>query len=335
MHRWQVADICYSQFKIQNQMEGKNVLAIQSHVVHGYVGNKAAMFPLQLRGWDVDAMNAVQFSNHTGYGEFHGQCLDGEQIKEIYKGIKAQNFPYDALLTGYLPSASVLDAVHRIGADMKARNKDYIWLLDPVMGDEGKLYVKDDVVPAYKSVLKAEDLVTIITPNHFEAELLTGITLDSSQSVVKAIRALHTEFGIPHVVISSWPHPTNKNLLLTVGSSAKRGANGQYTALGAPFVIEQTKINTYFTGTGDLFAALLLDNYQRLGPEKLAEATAITISIHRRVLDRTWEYSRKHHNSPVRMSDPAIKFQELRLVQAVEELRSNYISEDVQIKTFA
>ena len=32
----------------------KRVLSIQSHVVHGYVGGKAAVFPLQLMGFDVD-----------------------------------------------------------------------------------------------------------------------------------------------------------------------------------------------------------------------------------------------------------------------------------------
>jgi pyridoxine kinase len=32
----------------------------------GYVGNKAAVFPLQLLGFDVDPINSVQFSNHTG-----------------------------------------------------------------------------------------------------------------------------------------------------------------------------------------------------------------------------------------------------------------------------
>lgn len=47
--------------------DGKQrVLSIQSHVVHGYVGNKAATFPLQLLGFEVDALNTVQFSNHTG-----------------------------------------------------------------------------------------------------------------------------------------------------------------------------------------------------------------------------------------------------------------------------
>lgn len=36
------------------------VLSIQSHVVSGYVGNKAATFPLQVLGFDVDAINSVQ-----------------------------------------------------------------------------------------------------------------------------------------------------------------------------------------------------------------------------------------------------------------------------------
>ena len=42
------------------------MLSIQSHVVSGYVGNKSATFPLQLLGFDVDPLNTVHFSNHTG-----------------------------------------------------------------------------------------------------------------------------------------------------------------------------------------------------------------------------------------------------------------------------
>ncbi|CAN0554829.1 unnamed protein product, partial [Laminaria digitata] len=40
--------------------------SVQSHVVRGYVGNKCAVFTLQLLGFDVDPVNSVQFSNHTG-----------------------------------------------------------------------------------------------------------------------------------------------------------------------------------------------------------------------------------------------------------------------------
>ena len=49
-----------------DQTVSPRVLSIQSHVVHGYVGNKCAVLPLQLHGFDVDPINSVQFSNHTG-----------------------------------------------------------------------------------------------------------------------------------------------------------------------------------------------------------------------------------------------------------------------------
>ena len=38
------------------------------------------------------------------------------------------------------------------------------------MGDEGKLYVNEDVVPVYKSLLHDADL---ILPNQFEAEYVS------------------------------------------------------------------------------------------------------------------------------------------------------------------
>lgn len=41
------------------------VLSIQSHVVRGYVGNKAVTFPIQVNGIEVDAINSVHFSTHT------------------------------------------------------------------------------------------------------------------------------------------------------------------------------------------------------------------------------------------------------------------------------
>ena len=43
-----------------NTSEELRVLSIQSHVVSGYVGNKSATFPLQLLGFEVDAINSVQ-----------------------------------------------------------------------------------------------------------------------------------------------------------------------------------------------------------------------------------------------------------------------------------
>lgn len=52
----------------------ERVLSIQSHVVYGYVGGKAAVFPLQCLGYDVDVSSHVQL--------FHGHTLSGFQGRE-------------------------------------------------------------------------------------------------------------------------------------------------------------------------------------------------------------------------------------------------------------
>lgn len=49
----------------------------------------------------------------------------------------------------------------------KAAHTYLVPVLDPVMGDDGRIYVNEDVVPAYKGLLKDADL---ILPNQFEAE---------------------------------------------------------------------------------------------------------------------------------------------------------------------
>ena len=75
------------------------------------------------------------------------------------------------MLSGYIPGAAAVDAVGLIAKELKLKAKlkpgSFFWVLDPVMGDNGKLYVADDVVPAYKALLHDADL---ILPNQYEAE---------------------------------------------------------------------------------------------------------------------------------------------------------------------
>ncbi|KAJ4476119.1 hypothetical protein C8R41DRAFT_964757 [Lentinula lateritia] len=80
-------------------MEGR-VLSIQSHVAFGYVGGKAAAFPLQCLGYDVDLVNTANFSNH------HTAILEG--AKRLQRNsISNENSPSDVhaqcvpLLPGY------------------------------------------------------------------------------------------------------------------------------------------------------------------------------------------------------------------------------------------
>ena len=44
---------------------GERILSIQSHVAYGYVGGKAAVFPLQCLGYDVDVSRYLPLSLMT------------------------------------------------------------------------------------------------------------------------------------------------------------------------------------------------------------------------------------------------------------------------------
>jgi len=162
---------------------------------------------------EVAALNTVQFSNHSAYRQMKGFKTTGEQITELYEGLKMNgNDDFETLLTGYIPGAEGVEAVGRIAKDLKKRKggeRELFWVLDPVMGDQGRLYVGEDVVPVYKSLLTLADL---IVPNQFEAELLSGIKVDSLQSLSRAIEEFHRVYNVPHVIITS----------VTFGSSEKK-----------------------------------------------------------------------------------------------------------------
>lgn len=64
----------------------RRVLSIQSSVVHGYVGNKAATLPLQMNNIEVDPFNTCQYSNHAGYPTFPGRRTEGDELNAVMKG---------------------------------------------------------------------------------------------------------------------------------------------------------------------------------------------------------------------------------------------------------
>lgn len=131
------------------------------------------------------------------------------------------------------------------------------------MGDNGRIYVAEDTVPAYRSLLKDADL---ILPNQFEAELLSDVKIHDLASMEQAISILHQAYTLPHVLITSIRLPP------TASSTPAPGSEGQSTAAklsvigstatsnGKPrlFRITVPALPVFFSGTGDMFAALLV-----------------------------------------------------------------------------
>jgi pyridoxine kinase len=281
-------------------LEDKRVLSIQSHVVHGYVGNNAAVFPLQILGYDVDTINSVQFSNHTGYSEFKGQVLNSEDLATLVTGLRNNHLlNYTHILTGYCGAKSFLEKIYDVITELKTQSPHCTFLCDPVLGDDGEMYVPRELIEVYRD--RILPLADIITPNQYEMELLSGMKISSEDDVWTAIDQL-LERGPGCVVATSIElDPTGKTLTLLGKTKAGEVAR-----------IEMPKIEGHFVGTGDLFSALLLA-WSHLDLQTSCERTVGTMQA---VLLRTLQYSKassKPH-SPETM--------ELRLVQSKRDIET-------------
>jgi pyridoxine kinase len=227
------------------------ILSIQSSVAYGHVGNSAATFPLMRVGVEVWPVITVHFSNHTGYGAWRGPLLSASDIAEVVTGIDERGVlgRVDAVLSGYQGAEEVGAEVLRTVELVKSRNPHAIYCCDPVIGDVGRgVYVRpgipeflrDRVVPAAQ----------IVTPNHFELDLLTGRTTRTLDEVVDAADALRSRG--PEVVL--------------VTSTVLEGGRPEEIVMlvdtsDGVWQVTTPRLERSFTGSGDLTAALFLAHY--------------------------------------------------------------------------
>ncbi|ORX50105.1 Ribokinase-like protein [Hesseltinella vesiculosa] len=307
--------------------EQYRVLSIQSHMVSGYCGNKAATFPLQTLGYDVDVLNTVQFSNHTGYPSWTGERLDAAKVQQLFDGLETNGLDkeYTHVLTGYIGNVDILKTIENQVKKLKEKRPNLIFVCDPVMGDNGRLYVSPEIVPLYREILTVAD---VITPNQFETETLSGIKITDLASAKLAAMKLHEEGGAKRIVITTLTLPSDQV------PTAVRSDNGKAT-LDQPqplycmtsqvsddgsilqHLISFPTFEGYFTGTGDLFSAMTVARLQDY-PHSLAHAIYKVVCTVNAITRLTWEHQRKNTRRAIsgKPADPNnVHACELRLIQ--------------------
>jgi pyridoxine kinase len=248
-----------------------NILSIQSWVAYGHVGNAAAVFPLQRLGFEVWAINTVQFSNHTGYGAWRGRVFDAAHIRELVDGIAERGVlpECDAVLSGYVGDAALGEAILGAVARVKAANPKAIYCCDPVIGDVGRgVFVRPGIPDFMRD--RALPVADILTPNHFELEQLTGravATLDEALAAVAALRGR----GPATVLVTSLRRadaPAGEIEMLAVGDA------------GA-FLVATPLLPISPNGGGDTVAALFLAHLLRGAAldEALAQTAASVFGL--------------------------------------------------------
>jgi len=230
-------------------------LTIQSHVAWGHVGNAAAVPALQLLGIEAVPIHTVQFSNHTGYGEFKGQVFPASHVRDVLDGLAARGVlaRCDAVLSGYLGDAATGEAILEAVAEIRRQRPDMRYLCDPVMGDVGRgMFVRPGIPDFLRD--RAVPRADIITPNQFEFEWLASRTLTSIADAVACARGLlRTGPGRPGpgvIVITSLRTPdVPGDRLATLAVTADAAWQVQ-----TPLLDCEPMPN----GMGDVFSAVLL-----------------------------------------------------------------------------
>ena len=241
-----------------------NILSIQSWVAYGHVGNASAVFPLQRLGAEVWAVNTVQFSNHTGYGDWTGDVFTGSQVGRLIDGIAQRGAlsRCDAVLSGYMGDQGIGHAILDAVVQAKKANPNCIYCCDPVMGDDDTdLYVRAGIPELIRDqALPAAD---IATPNVFELRLLTGLPTATLDDVKRAVAVLH-RLGPKIVLVTS----------VETAETPKGSIDMLCSEDGHSHLLRTPRLDLQINGAGDAIAALFLFHRLNTGstPQAMAEA---------------------------------------------------------------
>ena len=248
-----------------------NLISIQSHVAYGHVGNSAAVFPLQRLGVEVWPVHTVQFSNHTGYGQWQGRVFDASLIRDIV----ALLGECAGVLSVFVGAPEIGEAILDAVATVKRANPAARYCCDPVIGDVGKgAFVREGVAEFMRD--KAVASADIVTPNHFELDVLSGRPSRTLGEARDAVQALHDR-GPRAVLVTS----------LAVDDTPADAVDLLASDETGDFRLRTPRLAVAANGAGDAIAALFFALYLRSG--RIEEALSRAASAIFGVLKRTAE----------------------------------------------
>lgn len=215
----------------------KTALVISSFVAASRVGATASAFCLRRLGVETIVIPTTVLGRHPGWGEPGGQPLGASHLGDMWAAIKAQNIKFDAVMTGYFADDSQIDIAAKIIAEVKAANPHAIILVDPVMGDNGSLYVPESRAKALISNLLP--LADVMTPNAWELSYITGQPAADLEGILETLASLTTA-----CLVTSVPHTRSIGAVFVDGP--------------ARYFVHHEEFKAVPHGGGDSLAAIFL-----------------------------------------------------------------------------
>ena len=223
-------------------MSQKKIAVISDLAGYGRCALSISMPLLSAHGLQVCPVPTAVFSNHTAFPSCHQTDLTPILYDYVNEWEKL-SLTFDGILSGYLSSpeqiAFVTDFIKRF------RTPESIVIIDPVMGDHGKLYraITPEMCTRMKELVHLAD---VLTPNLTEACMLTDtpyLTQPTRKELTVLLEKL-LAFGAKKVVITGI-------------FSEKSITNACMEQNGVPVFLRTKKEDVFRNGTGDIFASLL------------------------------------------------------------------------------
>lgn len=237
----------------------KPALLIEDFSALGQISLIGALSVLQAMGVTTASLPATILSSQTeGFGQ--PAVLDTKQwIQASLRHWQAQDIEPSGVLIGYLGQCTLAE---QLGSWLEQQNlTDCLKIVDPVMGDQGRLYpgFDHDYVEAVKKLCRHADL---ITPNWTELCFLAGLpySLPTAETLIQGIDQLKIA-GINATVIITGVHLNGQ-----IGCCWRQDQQTEFDwrqQQNRPENLQPLNFcgndvqAGHFYGTGDIFSALL------------------------------------------------------------------------------
>lgn len=230
----------------------------------------SAMIPIfSVKGIDVATLPTALVSNTLDFGKF--DILDTTEYMDKTIDIWYDlGFEFDCISTGFMINSKQIEIVERLINNH--RRDDVLVVVDPIMGDEGKLYngmTEENII----IMRKLSSYADILIPNYTEACYLTNcayknesLTVKEAEKLIMSVRSL----GAKSVVITSTV-VEGENCVIVYDHNIDKF-----------FTLTYELIDVRFPGTGDLFSAILISDI--LNSKNLTDATKHAMEVVRDII---------------------------------------------------
>lgn len=214
------------------------VLAINDISCVGKCSLTAALPIISACGAECNVLPTALLSTHTGGFEGYTYLDLTKQISAICTHWESLGISFDFIYSGYLGSIQQIEQVLSIRE--RFLKQDGVFIVDPVMGDDGALYAgfSPEYVAKMRKLCQAADY---ILPNVTEACYLADLPYPlTDTSAAKAVRALQAL--CPHPIVTGI-HADKKVLVSYINET------------GEPTAYASNDVPGFFCGAGDVFAS--------------------------------------------------------------------------------